>query len=212
MQNFIFDFDGTLANSGKTGVLATQAAFKEEGYAAPSEEDINYYMGIPIEVSFKKMLPSAVSESDFDRLLETFRKHYRSLEAENLVLFPRIMETLEELVSEEKKLYVVSSKHSTALLRNLETLGINQLFTKVIGSDHVEHFKPAPDGVLAVIESGHLNKDDSIMIGDAIFDLQMGKSAGVHTGAVAWGAHDVKALKSEQPDYVFEDAKDWLNI
>lgn len=212
MQNFIFDFDGTLANSGKTGELATQAAFEELGYPAPSEAEINYYMGIPIEVSFKKMLPGGVDGGDFDTLLEVFRKHYRALEADNLALFPKVKETLETLVSEGKKLYVVSSKHSTALLRNLEGLGIDQLFTKVIGSDHVEHFKPAPDGVLAVVESGDLDKDACVMIGDAIFDLQMGKSAGVHTGAVAWGAHDVAALKEEKPDYVFESASDWLNI
>ena len=40
---------------------------------------------------------------------------------------------------------VVSSKHSTALKRNLEFLEIASYFEGVIGSDQVENYKPAPD-------------------------------------------------------------------
>ena len=55
MDAYIFDFDGTLANSGSTGILATQAAFQQFNLSIPSNETINYYTGIPIEKSFKKM-------------------------------------------------------------------------------------------------------------------------------------------------------------
>ncbi|WP_252902762.1 HAD hydrolase-like protein [Paucilactobacillus hokkaidonensis] len=54
MENYIFDFDGTLADSGQAAVLATQSAFKEFNLATPTTSQIEYYMGIPIEVSFKK--------------------------------------------------------------------------------------------------------------------------------------------------------------
>ena len=36
MENYMFDFDGTLADSGETAVLATQATFKDFGLSLPS--------------------------------------------------------------------------------------------------------------------------------------------------------------------------------
>lgn len=121
MKTYIFDFDGTLANSGKTGVLATQAAFKDFKLPTPTIDNINYFMGIPIEVSFKKIAPKHhFTVSEFQELLAVFRKYYQDFEAQNLTLFPEIEPTLKLLINQGKNLYVVSSKHSTALLRNLQ--------------------------------------------------------------------------------------------
>ncbi|TLQ24589.1 HAD family hydrolase [Lactiplantibacillus plantarum] len=81
MQTYIFDFDGTLANSGKAGILATQAAFKDFGLPVPNENIINYFMGIPIEVSFKKMAPEhTFANNEFEKLLTVFRQHYKKLD------------------------------------------------------------------------------------------------------------------------------------
>ncbi|SUP52240.1 Uncharacterised protein [Weissella viridescens] len=60
MQNMLFDFDGTLANSGATVALATQAAFRVLSLPEPSHDTIAYYMGIPIETSFKAMALSTI--------------------------------------------------------------------------------------------------------------------------------------------------------
>ncbi|WP_338086408.1 HAD-IA family hydrolase [Liquorilactobacillus mali] len=129
-----------------------------------------------------------------------------------MTLFNGILPTLQTLTQRSKSLYVVSSKNSVALLRNLENLKIKKYFTDVIGSDQVQHFKPAPDGVLSIINKYHLNSDDCIMIGDAIFDLRMGKSAGVHTCGVTWGAHDPYSLLKEKPDFLLSKAEELLTI
>ncbi len=153
MDAYIFDFDGTLANSGSTGILATQAAFQQFNLSIPSNETINYYTGIPIEKSFKKMaVGHTFKEEEFDELLSAFRKYYKAYEQENLTLFPQIKEVLQNLRHSGKKLYVVSSKHSTALKRNLKFLEIASYFEGVIGSDQVENYKPAPDGVLYIVK------------------------------------------------------------
>ena len=72
-------------------------------------------------------------EEEFDELLSAFRKYYKAYEQENLTLFPQIKEVLQNLRHSGKKLYVVSSKHSTALKRNLEFLEIASYFEGVIG-------------------------------------------------------------------------------
>lgn len=213
MQTYIFDFDGTLADSGQAGILATQAAFKAFKLPVPTVDQINYFMGIPIEVSFEKMAPDHhFSPAEFEQLLVRFRQCYQTFETDNLRLFPGIDTALAALVAAGKQLYVVSSKHSTALQRNLTALHIAQDFTGVLGSDQVAHFKPAPDGVLAVIQPAQLDPDQCVMIGDAIFDLQMGRAAGVHTAAVTWGAHPETELAKEQPDFMLTTAAGLLTI
>ena len=42
MQNFLFDFDGTIADSGDAATLATQACFKDFGLEVPSAETVRY--------------------------------------------------------------------------------------------------------------------------------------------------------------------------
>lgn len=213
IKNFIFDFDGTLADSGETGVLATQSAFKQLGYSEPSKSLIEYYMGVPIEESFKKMNPDyTYTEREFQTLLSTFRKLYQSIEQENMTTFPNIPLVLSKLHQHQKKIFVVSSKHSTPLQRNLQQLNIDQYFDGVSGSDQVEHYKPAPDGILLIERQFNLISDDTIMIGDAIFDVQMGQAAHVKTAAVTWGAHDLKMLVGSKPDYIFEQVNDILSL
>ena len=212
MKNYIFDFDGTLADSGSTAILATQSAFKEFGLIIPSEQVIEHYMGIPIEISFRKMANKDFTTKEFQNLLNNFRENYKKFEIENLRLFADMYKVLNELYKNEKNLFVVSSKHSTALIRNLEQLNILKYFKGVSGSDNVENFKPAPDGILNILKRFSINKEDTVMIGDATYDLQMGKSARVKTCAVTWGAHKVEELESENPDYLISDVKEILNL
>lgn len=51
-----------------------------------------------------------------------------------------------------------------------------------------------------------------MMIGDAIFDLQMGKAANVKTCAVTWGSHSVEQLSAENPDFIIDEALQLLAI
>ncbi|MDV4149377.1 HAD family hydrolase [Clostridium sp. AL.422] len=212
MKNYIFDFDGTLADSGSTAIFATQAAFKKVGLIIPSEELIEHYMGIPIEISFRKMANKDFTDKEFEDLLNNFRDNYKKFEIENLRLFTDMDKVLSELYKNEKNLFVVSSKHSTALIRNLEQLKILKYFKGVSGSDNVENFKPAPDGILNILKRFNINKEDTVMIGDATYDLQMGRSADVKSCGVTWGAHKVEELKNENPDYLISDVKEILNL
>lgn len=111
MQTFIFDFDGTLADSKQCSVLATQQAFQAMDLAVPTTECIEYYMGIPIEQSFKEMASTSLDDVAFEALLNAFRQAYKELENDTLTVFPYIPKVLRILKEHNKSLYVVSSKN-----------------------------------------------------------------------------------------------------
>lgn len=209
----IFDFDGTLGDSKECGIIATKKAFEQFQLEVPSEEQIEYYMGIPIEQSFKEMSKRELNPDEFDNLLTAFRAFYKQYEEKYLRVFPGTKEMLSSLYADGKPLFVVSSKHSGVLERNLVSLGIAEYFKEVIGSDKVSHYKPHPEGIEYVLRGHQLAADETLMVGDAVFDLQMGKSAGVHTAAVTWGSHSEENLKKEAPDFVAhsnQELLDWI--
>ena len=215
MQNFLFDFDGTIADSGDAATLATQACFKDFDLEVPTAETVRYYMGVPIEIFIPELVEKQgkhYSAEQFEAMYDSFRRYYGEIEHETTTLFPQMKDTLTALKDAGKKLFIVSSKASTSLKRNLKTLGIADLFDDLIGSDQVEHYKPAPDGVLMVIEKYHLDKNESVMIGDAKYDLQMGKAAGVKTCGCLWDTFDAQLLKAENPDFLLEKPAELLNI
>ena len=204
IKNYFFDFDGTLADSGKAAVIATKAAFKDQGLPEPSSSQIRGYMGIPIERSFILMGAKGLDEAGAQAMFTSFRKHYQANELANVVLFPGIRETLLNLKKAGKQLYVVSSKHSEALKRNLELLEIDVFFDDLVGSDQVKNYKPAPDGINILLDRYKLDPTESVMIGDAIYDIQMGHAAGVKTAGVYWGAFDWDKVLAQKPTYALE--------
>lgn len=213
ISSIIFDFDGTLGDSSVCGNLATKAAFEQFGLEVPSDEQIEYYMGIPIEESFKKMSHQDWSDKEFEKLLSSFRNFYKHYEEENLQVFSGTEEMLRTLSKKNLPLFVVSSKHTSVLARNLHSLGIAEFFEEIVGSDKVSNYKPHPEGITYLLVRHHLVATESLMVGDAIFDLQMGKAAGVHTAAVTWGSHSEKNLRKEVPDFVAHTTKeltDWV--
>lgn len=204
-MHYIFDFDGTLVDSEKCSILATQAAFKACQLAVPTETEIAYYMGIPIEKSFREMATVELTEQVFQTLLKTFRDFYKQFEEEALTLFPNIKDMLHVLTERGVTCFVVSSKKTAVLERNLQALEIARFFQDCIGSDQVQHYKPHPEGILVLLKRYGLQATHCIMIGDAIFDIQMGKAAGCRTCAVTWGSHTREALECEAPDVIVDD-------
>lgn len=210
MDNYIFDFDGTLADTKLCSVIATQEAFKEFGLSVPSSRQIEHFMGIPIEVSFKEMTDYVFTDESFNKLLQIFRKHYKANEIKTITVFPDIPELLQKLKSLGKQLFVVSSKKSDVLLRNLQKLNIDNYFKDIIGSDKVTYYKPHPEGILRIVDLYNLDKKETIMIGDAIFDLQMAKSAKVASCGVTWGSHKKEKLLEEGPTFIIDEVKQLL--
>lgn len=211
MQNFLFDFDGTLANSGPTVTMAAQEAFKSCHLRIPSEHDILDHMGLPIEAFFPKLAPTA-SDETMQRVYQAFRYYCEGPARRKTRLFPGVENTLTQLFKQQKRLFIVSSNLSDNILQYLHQFGVTKDFIQVIGADMVAHTKPAPDGVDQIVDNYHLDRNETMVIGDARYDLQMGKNAHVKTCAATWGAFNVKSLRAEHPDYLIKDPRDLLKI
>lgn len=200
-----FDFDGTLADTRQASIESTQAAFQHFGLTPPDTELILRYMGIPIEKSFDAMRAPSVAGVSTEEIITYFREIYPSICDKSTYLYEGISELLSVLKDEDFYLAVVTSKKSTVLARNLENLGLNNIFDVIVGSDHVSHYKPHPEPLnMAMHQLNVLACQDvsGLMVGDAVSDIEMGQAARVDTCGVTWGAFGCGELERSSPDYL----------
>lgn len=211
----LFDFDGTLADSSQCAVIATQVAFEQMNLPVPSVEQITQAMGVPIEVSFRQMGAACFDECRFNELLAVFREIYRNQSAHHIKGFAGMNDALQTLKNQGKKIAIVTSKKSDVAIKNIKQLGVMAYIDVVVGSDKVVKPKPDPECVLTALELLGVPPSEythAIMIGDATFDIDAGKSAGVASCAVTWGSHSIEQLTAKQPDYLVNDFEALLGV
>lgn len=176
-------------------------AFEQFGYPTPTPEQLRADRGKPHFVKFTGYLKKqALSPVKMDRLMEVFWDKYKKYE--NMLLEPYDLsrESLLELKGNGHHLGVISNKATKALLRSLAAVDLLDLMEVVIGLDNMNQHKPNPEAIFTAWEKIPMAKEETVMIGDTIYDMQMGKMAGTKTVGITWGGSSAQTLRAENPD------------
>ncbi len=201
MKLVVFDFDGTLVDSGECAAVATQKAFKMMGLPSPARETILELMGVPIELSFKMMGANSLSEVELKELFSCFRTEYKQIESEYIKPFPRVRDFL-KIALKNYFIAIVSSKKTNVIHRNCDSVGIDTSELLLVGSDLVQqHYKPEPDGIIKALKHFSVSRTEAMYVGDAPVDIETARNAGVVSCAAIWGAFDQKCLEDKRPDH-----------
>ncbi|WP_082670220.1 HAD family hydrolase [Sphingomonas sanguinis] len=212
-KTVLFDLDGTILDSAECGIVATQRAFKMHSLAVPEADRIVQLMGIPIEESFPKLAQRSLVGDALDALLKDFRLVYREITDTGLTVFSGMIDLLFNLKKYGVRLGIVTSKHSAVACRNMASVGIDLFFEIVIGPDMVQQPKPAPDTALAAMSAlGETESSHVLVVGDACYDIIMGKAAGLSTCAVTWGAHNEADLARCDPSWISRSVDDLTHL
>ena len=130
---------------------------------------------------------------------------------DDVQVFEQMEEVVKHLVSEQKKLGIVTSKTNQEMIDEFEQLGLNDYFSEIITASHTDKHKPHPDNpLLACLDNLEVDKNSAIYIGDSIYDLQCAKSAGVKFALALWGSKTLTGF--EEADYVLREPKDLLKL
>ena len=81
----------------------------------------------------------------------------------------------------------------------------------VVSSDEAEESKPAPDIFALALERAGVSREDAVVVGDSIWDIEAAKEAGVRVAAVMTGGTFSRAELEEAGAYaVYEDCAELL--
>ena len=196
----LFDFDGTLMDSGNAVVASFLHAFEVFGDPEDfTEERKVEVMGPPLEVSLGKFFP--------DHNVREVMDEYRSFQVKHLKELMKPMDHMHELLAWLKEegypLGIVTSRIRPSLEHILELFDMRQYFDVLVCPDDGIRPKPSPEGILLACRE--LGTEESIYVGDSISDLQAGRNAG--STVIAFLSHPGKneALKVFGPDYAVYD-------
>ncbi len=208
----VFDFDGTLADTRECIVTSVRATLTEHGFAAPPPSRITAAIGL----SLPRLLAAAVGrrlpQSTVELLATSYRKRFRQSAPRLVRPFPGIRELIVSLRHEGYVLGIATSKSRAGVRRLLDDFWPADMFEIIVADDQVTRKKPDPEMLNVILQKVGARPEHALMIGDTIFDVQMGHAAGVRTCAVTWGNHSVRRLRHANPTYVARDASDMKKL
>ena len=198
----ILDFDGTLGDTTALIVKTTQAAIKEMGLPARTDQQCASMIGLRLVEIPPVLFPEC--EVDRDLYAATYRRLFNEFNTDGAVqLYPNVMETLKELKSRGIILTIASSRSNASLEAYIKNLGLSSTVTYILGANDVKEGKPNPEAVLKTLEAHNIPADEAIVVGDTVFDIEMGRNAGTKTCGVTYGNGSRESMS--KADWLIDD-------
>jgi phosphoglycolate phosphatase len=203
----IFDFDGTLVDSAP-GIVDVMRDVVEE-YLLSKEifEKWRQLVGVPLLQQAQIILPEKDAKFHLE-LINRYRTIYDTKVIEICPLFPGLITMLDQLVTNNVELAIVSSKRRSLVEVVLDHHNLARYFRLVVGQQDVGNHKPHPEGVHLTVDSFGIRHKDVVVIGDSSFDLDMARAAGVDSIGVTTGIHTREILARSGPIEIVESLDD----
>ena len=204
----LFDLDGTVVDSGAIILASLRHATQTVlGETIPDERLLATVGGSGLASQMRDFAPDRV-----DELVRVYTEHNTPLHAE-LVACDGMLELLEDLKADGRKLGIVTAKRRATVELAFDTVPIEHLFDVVVAGDEIGRQKPHPEPLLRALAELGARPETAAYVGDSPFDMQAAKAGGLTAVAVTWGRiHDRDRLEREEPDYIVETPEELRGV
>lgn len=210
-QLIVFDWDGTLMDSESRIVNCMQAAIRDLGLAERSRDELKNVIGLGLKEALNTLYPGG-DDAALGKLVERYRHHFLYEDTTPSELFTGVVEMLQALNQAGYFLAIATGKGRLGLEHALAASQLGPLFHATRCADETRS-KPHPQMLEELLDYFAVEPDQSIMIGDTEFDLQMATNAKTHSVAVSYGVHHRDRLLNHAPLACLDDVNQlhsWL--
>jgi phosphoglycolate phosphatase-like HAD superfamily hydrolase len=110
------------------------------------------------------------------------------------------------------EVWFVTSAKDEELEHHMQELEAEDRIDGVVNSSAVENPKPAPDIFEEALRRAGTSADETVAVGDAVWDVEAAREAGIRTVAVlSGGAYHKEALEEAGAVAVYEDCATLLD-
>ena len=208
----IFDFDGTVTDTGEGILKSLQYSFEQMGDPVPDLSDLKKFIGPPIHYSFVTFY--GVKEEDVGKYIEKYRERYRKIGIYECCLYDGMLDTLKKLKETGVKIGIASSKPISLIYDVMNYLKITELFDAVVGTqfDDSNHSGKKDLVLQSMAKLGAADKDRVLMVGDRYFDIDGAKGAGVDSCGVLFGYGNEQEFKEHGATYIVGSAGEIVKL
>ncbi|RIJ30915.1 HAD-IA family hydrolase [Henriciella algicola] len=182
----IWDMDGTIVDSREVIQAAMCRAFGVCGLPEPAYEETRKIVGLGLEEACRILAPDY---HDPAGLSTAYKEAFVARRTEeNFVepLYDGAEETLKRLAEDGWLIAMATGKSHRGIRAIFEMHPLEQYFDTIWCADDGPG-KPHPFMVEQCMNALGCEPHQSLIIGDAIHDIAMGRNAGIHTMGVSWG-------------------------
>jgi len=192
----VFDMDGTLIDTQALISEHMGSAFRSLDLPAPTPAQVRQIIGLSLPVAVGQL--AGTDDIDvIEGIVGQYKSFYKaSLEHEfdREPLYPGAREALDRLREQKGTvLGIATGKGLTGVARILENHRITGHFTTLQTPDH-NPSKPHPGMLLSAMEETGAAPNQTVMVGDTVFDMELARAAKVRSIGVSWGYHDAADL------------------
>ncbi|MCO6186167.1 HAD-IA family hydrolase [Rhizobium sp. L1K21] len=207
MKLVLFDCDGTLVDSVALIHETMRRTFRAFEKPDPQEMATRAIIGLTLDIAIAHMLGRDHADEECVRMMAHYKSLFGTVRAEGFQepLFPRVSEVLETLHAQDDVILgAVTGKSRRGLDMICSTHGFEKLFFVSRTADDCPS-KPHPAMVTECCYQAGINPADTVVIGDARYDMEMAKAAGARAIGVSWGYGSLEELKLTGADLIAEN-------
>src|ERR687897_620829 len=173
----ILDIDGTLMDTNYLHIEAWEQAFEEVGERHPRSR-IHHQVGKGSD----KLIPEFVKDGEAgERVSELHGEFYAKLQDRGHPL-PGAKKLIASLVDGGYEVLFATSAKPEELEHHMEELEAEGKVAGVVWSEEVQETKPAPDIFELALKRAGSSPEETVAVGDSVWDVESAKEAGVMTG------------------------------
>lgn len=207
----ILDFDGTLADTQPIIIASIQHTLRELHLPPRTDTECRTIIGLPLAQCFVTLC--GVDNDTAERCADVYRRVFDELNTDGIVtLFPHVLDTIKSLHDRGLQLAICSSRGRPTLEGFVKTFHLEKYVGMVVSANDVQQHKPHPEPVQKILAAFGIQPDEALVVGDASYDIMMGRNAGCHTVGVTYGNQSASELRSAGADYLVDDFAEILNI
>jgi phosphoglycolate phosphatase len=220
----MFDFDGTLVDSQWAITRAMAEAFTAVDLPVPGVERVRRVVGLRLETAIARLLPDGPDGPDDPdrleggdggdaltaRLAAGYREAFFRLHGQpdfHEPLMAGAAAALAGLDHPQVLLGIATGKGRRALATSLKRHGLSRHFVILKTADDGPG-KPHPRILLDAMAEFGVGPENTLVIGDTTYDMELALNAGARALGVAWGYHrapDLLAAGAERVLDAFAD-------
>jgi HAD superfamily hydrolase (TIGR01509 family) len=198
----LFDVDGTLIDSNFHHVVAWHHAFLEIGQEIPCWRILGL-IGRSGSELLDALLGDELAEAHGSRVKELHTKYFVEA-APRVRRLPGARELLEAIAERGWQSVLATSAGEEELTVLRDALDAEDLITAVTSAADADQAKPHPDIVATALERVDADPSEALFLGDAVWDIQAARRAGVPAAAVLSGGTPREALEQAGAAQVYD--------
>ncbi len=202
IKAFIFDLDGTLVDALPDIQANANRALKQLNYDFQlSLDETRPHVGGGAQKLASNVLGKAMDHPDTMALYHAFADIYEQHPADFGKPFPGVMDVLNSLRDRQIPMACVTAKPAKARIKVLSALGLDPYLSHALSPEDGFTKKPAPDMLWECCRVMGVKAEETVMVGDTLFDVEAGFNAHCHT--VAFAQHGYQDIPAAFADRLF---------